>query len=259
MNILLTNDDGVFAPGLSALRGALSELGTVTVVAPKTEQSGVGHAITYRKSITAEQVRLSDSTEAFAITGTPVDCVKFGLLEVFRGAPELVVSGINLGLNLGDNIFYSGTVAAALEGAMYGITSLAVSTSKHNEHQLDRVAEQAIRVLRTVLSTGSQAVVAFNVNVPALSEAQPEIMFTHHRAAPFPERYLLQERDGEVTYLLELRQGIEEPELEISDVYAVRAGRISVTPLRTCLTCYDWLALHQSAHKAGTVDIGGGK
>src|SRR5262245_4566916 len=121
--ILVTNDDGYFSPGLDALADALRPLGEVTVVAPQTEASAVGHALTLRRPLRLEKVR----DGVYSVDGTPTDCVNIAIDEVLEGPPDLVVSGINKGLNIGDDVTYSGTVAGALEGALLGYQAIAVS------------------------------------------------------------------------------------------------------------------------------------
>ena len=128
MRILLTNDDGVFAPGLAALEQQLRHLGEVIVVAPSTEQSGVGHTITFLTPLTCKSIHRNGQHWAWAVDGSPADCVKLSIGELLKSQPvDLVVSGINNGLNAGINVLYSGTVAAAIEGAFFGVTSVAVS------------------------------------------------------------------------------------------------------------------------------------
>ena len=124
---LLTNDDGIYAPGLEALENELRALGHVTVVAPATEQSGVGHSITFLSPLICKEVYQRDRRRGWAVEGSPADCVKIGIFKFCSRRPDLVVSGINGGLNAGINVLYSGTVAAAIEGAFFGITSVAVS------------------------------------------------------------------------------------------------------------------------------------
>lgn len=243
MNILLTNDDGIFAPGLWALEAALRELGRVTVVAPATEQSGVGHAITYRSAISAERVVLDGGRVGYALAGTPADCVKFGLLEPLDGPPDFVVSGINLGLNLGYNVFYSGTVAAAIEGAMNGTLSVAFSSCPRNADHLPCAAHQALRVLNMILGNARAPALAYNVNMPTLRDGEPDILFTHHRAMPFLEHYVLQQGETARTYQLDMSANEQSPPADRCDAYAIEAGMISVTPLRANLTDTD--SLHQ--------------
>src|ERR671919_1650582 len=124
--ILVTNDDGVHSEGIRALADALAPLGDVTIVAPIQEASAIGHALTLRRPLRLETI----SPRVFAVDGTPTDCVNVALAHVLRGKPELIVSGINKGWNLGDDVTYSGTVSGALEGALLGIPSIAISTQR---------------------------------------------------------------------------------------------------------------------------------
>ena len=129
MRFLVSNDDGVLAPGLAALADALSALGEVTVVAPESEQSAVGHAISLTTPLRVKKVTLDGGVEGWAVNGTPADCVKIALAELLPQAPEMVVSGINLGPNVGINVLYSGTVSAATGAATGGNTSVANTTT----------------------------------------------------------------------------------------------------------------------------------
>src|SRR5262249_55686207 len=127
MRILLTNDDGIYAPGLEALGDELQRLGRVDVVAPNVEQSGVSHSITYLEPLLAHEVFRHGRFFGHAVRGSPADCVKLAMLQICNIQPDLVVSGINAGANSGINVLYSGTVAGAIEGAFFGVTSIAVS------------------------------------------------------------------------------------------------------------------------------------
>ncbi len=143
--ILLTNDDGIYAPGLAAIEREMRVLGEVVVVAPATEQSGVGHAITYLTPLTVKEVFGNDSGSGerrwgWAVQGSPADCVKIGINQFCPRPPDLVLSGINSGLNAGINVLYSGTVAAAIEGAFFGITSVAVSLEFDEHARFDKAA-----------------------------------------------------------------------------------------------------------------------
>jgi 5'-nucleotidase len=129
MRILLTNDDGIHAEGLWALHDQLSQKHTVQVVAPDRERSAVGHGITLHEPLRLTQVSLNGGPSGYAVNGTPADCIKLALLEVLNGKPDMVVSGINPGANLGVNVNYSGTVAAAKEASLYGVPAIAVSIS----------------------------------------------------------------------------------------------------------------------------------
>jgi len=163
VHVLLTNDDGIFAPGLAALERLLRRHFDVSVVAPATEQSGVGHAITFLTPLTAKEVFEGDRRRGWAVDGSPADAVKLGIAEFCPVRPDLVVSGINAGLNAGINVLYSGTVAAAIEGAFFGITSVAVSLEWDDHADFARAAEIALDVLRGLLDRRPAAGSLFNV------------------------------------------------------------------------------------------------
>ncbi|GIW85882.1 MAG: 5'-nucleotidase SurE [Isosphaeraceae bacterium] len=153
MHILLTNDDGVFAPGLRALRKELRRLGDVTVVAPAQEQSGVGHSITLLTPLVVKQVDDDDGTTlGYMVEGSPADSVKLAILELMGRPTDLIVSGINAGANVGINVLYSGTVAAAIEGAFFKITSVAVSLELAEHFDYPHAAREAVRVIERILT-----------------------------------------------------------------------------------------------------------
>src|SRR5437764_4388078 len=156
MRILLTNDDGFYAPGLNALRAELQKLGTVTVVAPATEQSAAGHSVTLLTPLLVNEVFEADGKTfiGWAVEGRPADCVKLALLELLPDPPDLIVSGLNAGSNAGINVLYSGTVAAAIEGAFFQRTSVAVSLEYSKPKPLDfpRAADLARRVIEQIIS-----------------------------------------------------------------------------------------------------------
>ena len=158
MLILLTNDDGIYAPGLAAIERELRTLGEVVVVAPAMEQSGVGHSITYLTPLVVKEVfRRENGSDVerhwgWAVEGSPADCVKLGIQQFCPRPPDLVVSGINSGLNAGINVLYSGTVAAAIEGAFFGITSMAVSLEFDEHARFDQAARLACDIMRQILA-----------------------------------------------------------------------------------------------------------
>src|SRR5579864_1517067 len=171
VRILLTNDDGIHAPGLRALRKELQQLGDVVVVAPAGEQSAVGHSVTLLNPLIIQQV--FDEEKQFlgwAVEGRPADCVKLALLELLPEPPDLVVSGMNAGSNAGINVLYSGTVAAAIEAAFYRQTSFAVSLqyTKPPRMNFDRAAEHARRVIAQILAQSPPKGTLFNINIPSL-------------------------------------------------------------------------------------------
>ena len=177
MRILLTNDDGVYAPGLAAMERALRQLGEVFVVAPLLEQSGVAHSITFLTPLQARKVYVNDKPWAWTVDGTPADCVKLAISSILPEPPDLVVSGINGGLNAGVNVFYSGTVAAAIEGTFYGITSIAVSQQYDENEQYQQAADLAVGVICKILEHGKTAGRLYSVNIPskALLSDAPEV------------------------------------------------------------------------------------
>jgi 5'-nucleotidase len=241
MQILLTNDDGVMAPALWAMYDELEQLGRITVVAPRDEQSGVGHAITYRTPVQVNKLDHERGRQVYTVSGTPADCVKFALLEIMDERPDLVVSGINAGLNLGCNVFYSGTVAAALEGALYGVLSVAFSCDPASMSGMDRIAGHAGRTLSEILQNGPPGALAYNVNLPHCQNGRPEIVFAEHRPEVFRERYVREDLDGEPVFHLDLPYGEEAGSGGLCDVVAIQEGKISVTPLRASLTDHETL------------------
>lgn len=162
IKILVTNDDGITSPGLRALARAMRPLGQVWVVAPDRERTAAAHALTLHKPLRVTRIE----PRVFSVSGTPTDCVNLAIKKLLRGAPALVVSGINRGVNLGDDVTYSGTVSAALEGTIMGIPSIAVSQEVDRTFRHDTAAIYAARVARAVLRYGLPAETLLNVNVP---------------------------------------------------------------------------------------------
>lgn len=243
LQILLTNDDGPLGPGFCELSAALGRFGRVTVLCPASERSGIGHAITYMTPVQFSEVRLADGSPAHTLTGTPADCVKFAVRVLLESPPDLVVSGPNFGINVGADVFYSGTAAAALEGGLNGIPSAAFSTSRGNRERMDAVAEQAVRVLNLLMARGTSGAPVYNVNIPALDDArEPEVCFTRQWDGLAPERYVRQDGPrGRVHYWLDADGEAEPP--AGTDAAAVAGGCISVTPLRANLTEADLLGV----------------
>jgi 5'-nucleotidase len=177
MHILLTNDDGITSRGLFQAKQALERHGAVSVIAPDSNRSGSARSITISRSLTVEEVRLRDGSTGFATDGTPVDCVRFGELGLVGERPDLIVSGINYGYNLGDDVTYSGTVAAAFEGILLGIPGIAISQGaptasgsdfrRHEAYDFGPAAEFLARLVGEVIEHGIPGGTVLNVNVPA--------------------------------------------------------------------------------------------
>jgi 5'-nucleotidase len=236
--ILVTNDDGVRSEGLTALAEALKPLGEVVVVAPAKEASAVGHALTLHYPLRLEEIEAN----VYAVDGTPTDCVNIAVAVVFKGLPDLVVSGINKGWNLGDDITYSGTVSGALEGALLGVPSLAVSL-KRTRDRLDfaEAAHAAARIAEIVLTKGLPARTFLNINVPkrVTGGFRVTIQAKRNHVTSVSERVDPKHRPY---YWIDEAQDEWEAH-DRSDYQAVREGYISVTPLQPDLTAYDALAL----------------
>ncbi len=243
MHILLTNDDGVFAPGLRAIRKELLKLGKVTVIAPALEQSGVGHSISILDPLVVKQVDEEDgSTIGYSIEGSPADCVKLAVLELMDRPPDLIISGINSGANAGINVLYSGTVAAAIEGAFFKITSIAVSLELAEHFDYPHAARHAVRVIERILANKPTPGSLFNVNLPAHSRGEPKgvrvvPMGVGRHGETFERR---KDPRGRTYYWLTYAPpyALEGP---VTDVSSLAEGYISVTPLHFDLTRHDKL------------------
>jgi len=162
MRILVTNDDGIQSPGIMALAKGLAKIGEVWVVAPDRERTAVAHAVTLHKPLRVNQI----GTRCFSVNGTPVDCVNLALLKIMVKPPQLVVSGINKGVNLGDDVMYSGTVSGAMEGAILGVPSIAVSQEGQDTFHFEVGVLYAARIAQLVLTKGLPEETLLNVNIP---------------------------------------------------------------------------------------------
>jgi 5'-nucleotidase len=176
MLILLTNDDGIHAPGLAAMERELHELGEVCVVAPASEQSGVSHSITYLTPLIVKKIFDREGKRRWAVEGSPADCVKIAVAELCPRWPDLIVSGLNSGQNAGINVLYSGTVAAAIEGAFFGITSVAVSLEFDEHAPFDKAARLARGIIQQILEQKETESRLYNMNIPiAALDGTPEV------------------------------------------------------------------------------------
>lgn len=242
MRILVTNDDGVHADGLFALRQALQAVGDVTVVAPERQQSATGHAITLHKPLRMTPVKLRDGSPAFGSNGTPSDCATLGVLEAMDGDVDLVVSGINHGPNLGWDVHYSGTVSAAIEATVMGKPSIAISVADWAaEVHWDTAAQFAVRLARVVQAHPLPPYTILNVNVPNIPEADVRgVLVTTQGRRQYVDR--IEKRSdplGRPYYWLGGSLADEAAGSEAgTDVRAVADGFISVTPIHLDLTAY---------------------
>lgn len=236
MKILVTNDDGINAPGILSLAEALRKVGEVAVVAPDRERSAVGHALTLHHPLRALQM----GVDIFAVDGTPTDCVNLGIHNLLSFKPDIVVSGINRGANLGDDVTYSGTVAAAMEATLMGIPAFAVSLATQGKGtHYDSAAEFAVRLARQIHEKGLPNDTFLNVNIPDLPfhDLLPSSITSQGR-----RRY-----EGNIVGKLDPRgqkyywigsAELSFLDLEGTDFYAVSRGHVSITPLHLDLTNY---------------------
>jgi len=246
VKILVSNDDGYFAPGITLLAEALRQLGEVTVVAPERDRSGASNSLTLDRPLTVRRA----PNGYFSVNGTPTDCVHIAVTGLLDFTPDVVVSGVNLGANMGDDTIYSGTVAAAVEGYLLGIPSLAVSlASKAGEH-FDSAIGVALQMVERLRRQPFGEPVLLNVNVPdvappRLAGMEVTRLGKRHKAEPVVR---LQTPRGETAYWIG-PAGAAADAGPGTDFHAVESGRVSVTPLRMDLThgsqlarAKEWLA-----------------
>ncbi|HET9196114.1 MAG TPA: 5'/3'-nucleotidase SurE [Vicinamibacterales bacterium] len=232
--ILVTNDDGVHSEGIRALADAMRPLGDVTVVAPIQEASAIGHALTLQRPLRVDVI----GPNVFAIDGTPTDCVNVAITHILKDKPDLIVSGINKGWNLGDDVTYSGTVSGALEGALLSIPSIAISAERvGNTYEYGPSAHAAAIVAEAVLDRGMPKFTLLNINVPAGRNKgfRVTVQARRNHVTSVSER---QDPRQRAYYWIEEGQNEWEPH-DRSDYQAVRDGYISITPLQPDMTAHD--------------------
>ncbi len=240
--ILITNDDGIHAPGIYALWEAMSELGDVFVAAPDTEKSAVGHAITISDPIRVTEVSRKNGFSGYAVAGTPADCVKIAVRALMDREPNLVISGINSGANVGTSLIYSGTVSAATEGTILGIPSIAISLASLQAKDFSVAAEAAGKMARLVLKQGLPKGTLLNVNIPvAAADEIKGYMVTQQGSLHYKEGFDKREDPrGKVYYWMTGQLVEPEDSLDI-DSRALSENYISVTPVHYRLTDEDFL------------------
>jgi 5'-nucleotidase len=237
MRILLTNDDGIFAPGLAALYKRLIDLGDVTVVAPTKCWSGASHSITFHEPLACTKVQIGGLFTGFGVQGSPADCVKLASLQLHDGPIDLVVSGINCGANIGINVYYSGTVAAAMEAAFLQIPSAAISVAAESETDFDEAAEHGIAVLRKLMPLRAGDVM--NINIPLLSRGRPRGIRVVPQATSGFHEYYIPHKDGQSELVFQLAGGAHREEKAPADTTSLADGFITVTALRPDMTDHE--------------------
>lgn len=237
MFALLTNDDGIYAPGLAALEDAVNNEFRTLVVAPSTEQSGVGHGITFLSPLTAKEVSRGEKRCGWAVDGSPADAVKLGVSEICPQRPDLIISGINAGLNAGINVLYSGTVAAAIEGSFFGITSIAVSLEWDDQMNFERAAQFASGLVKKLISLRPPAGSLFNINIPTAALVEtPEVRVVPMSVARYGEAFERRVDPRGRNYYWASNDLPPPPSAQDSDVTALAEGVITITPLEYDLT-----------------------
>jgi len=243
VQILLTNDDGIYAPGLRALERELVRLGNVVVVAPATEQSGVGHSITFLSPLVTQELFDGERRRGWSVEGSPADCVKLGVLEFCRTRPDLIVSGINSGLNAGINVLYSGTVAAAIEGAFFDILSVAVSMEYDPHADYAKAARMAVRVIEQIVQQRERSARLYNLNFPKTAMLRPSaVKVVPMGVARWGESYEKRVDPRGRNYYWATNDPPAPPSDQESDLTALRDGFATLTPLQFDLTRHPALA-----------------
>lgn len=243
MRVLVTNDDGVMSDGLAALAKEMAALARVTVVAPDRERSATGHAITMFRPLRVEPVKLKDlDVEAYAVDGTPSDCVKLAVEALMTDRPDLVIAGVNRGPNLGTDVLYSGTVSAAVEGLMLGIPSLAVSVAAFENCNYGLAARFAAMLARRVHQGPFPADTLLNVNVPSVDDSEVTgVAITRLGARKYRDVFDKRTDPRGKTYYWLAGDPVESDDAEDVDAVAVRCNKISVTPVRFDFTHYEMM------------------
>jgi 5'-nucleotidase len=240
MNILLTNDDGIYADGLWALHDHLSKAHAVTVVAPDRERSAVGHAITLHKPLRVETVSVNGHGAGTAVTGTPADCVKLAVVEILEAPPDMVVSGINPGANIGVNLNYSGTVSAAKEAALYGIPALAASVDGRSGRHYDEMARFIGGLASKVMEQGLPFGTFLNVNLPDLSiRDMGGVRISRQAISMLSETFERRKDPRDRLYFwqgLDSQNASDHPE---TDIGTLHDRFISITPVKCDMTDYE--------------------
>ncbi|MED5316353.1 MAG: 5'/3'-nucleotidase SurE [Candidatus Neomarinimicrobiota bacterium] len=235
--ILITNDDGIFAPGIYALWEAMQEVGQTTVVAPDTEQSAVGHAITLSDPLRVEGIHRTGGFKGFAVSGTPADCAKIAIRSLMDKKPDVLISGINRGANLGNNIIYSGTVSAATEGTMLGIPSVAISINSFNSDEFRGAKETAIKVVHYLTNNTLPSGTLLNVNVPYCPPEEIKGIKVTRQGNQYFQDDFDQRKDprGRTYYWMKGKIVDDDQELYY-DSKAVCDGYVSITPIHFQMT-----------------------
>ena len=237
MRILLTNDDGIFAEGLAAIYEELKAIGEVVVVAPADGQSGSGHSITFAEPLLCNKVDVDGRFTGYGVHGSPADCVKLAVRELLDEPVDLIVSGINFGANVGINVFYSGTVAAAMEGAFFRIPAVAMSLASEEKVDFKAAAKYCMEVLKKVMPLSCGEVI--NINIPQLSKGEPKGVKVAGQSTSGFEEYYVPHDDEQGKKAFKLMGGEHRLDGTMTDTHCLVEGYITVTTLHFDMTDHE--------------------
>jgi len=242
MNILLTNDDGIYSEGILVLCDALKKIGDVAVVAPDIEQSAVGHAITISDPLRVKDAYRRMKYFGHAVSGTPADCVKIAVRSILKKKPDLVISGVNLGPNTGFSVLYSGTVSGATEGAIFGIPSIAVSLGTFVDPDFSFAASFAAKLAKLIRKNSLPEGTFLNVNVPARDPSKIKgVRITKQGKTPIIESFDKRVDPRNRTYYWLTGEAIDLKGAKDSDIVALKKGYITITPIQCDMTDHGFI------------------
>ena len=237
MQILLTNDDGIFAPGLAAIYKELVKIGDVMVVAPALSRSGASHSVTFHQPLVCNKVDINRRFTGFSVQGSPADCVKLAVMQLCEKPIDLLVAGINNGANAGINVYYSGTVAAAMEGAFLKIPAVAMSLAAEEQMDFESAAEYCTKILKKLMPVKSGEVI--NINIPQLSKGEPKgIRVVPQSSKGFDEYYIPQKNEQGQT-VFQLAGGPHRADDTPTDTTSLVEGFITITALAPDMTNHE--------------------
>lgn len=239
--ILITNDDGYSSKGIKALINAVKNLGKILIVAPDSPQSGMGHAISVNKPIRCYKTNFFDSVEAYCCTGTPVDCIKMGLYLLKDKKPDLILSGINHGSNVSTNILYSGTMSAAVEGALSGIPSVGYSLTDYSDDADFQYSEKIVQIIsKKVIKEGLKKGTCLNVNIPNIKENQIKGIKVCRQGRAFWDDTFDHRKDplGKDYYWLTGSFSSNEQAID-TDINYLENNYVTIVPTQFDMTCHD--------------------
>lgn len=246
--ILITNDDSVNAKGIQSLVKMVKDLGRVVVVAPDKPQSGMGHAITLTDPIRFSPVTMFEGVEAYSCTGTPVDCIKLAIYEILKCKPDLLLSGINHGENSSTNVLYSGTMSAAIEGAMEGLPSIGLSLADYApDADFNQAQDYILKIIRETLAKGLPDKTCLNVNIPSCNASEIKgVKICSQAHAFWADRFDKRQDQYGRTYFWLTGEFDDIDPRENTDIHALKDKYISIVPTHFDLTNYESLPYFQS-------------